>query len=174
MDTPAFLRKPTIMRHVAFLSLMLAPLPAMAAGATDLAMIDSAVAAFTGQPIGVPGGAAQPVDRRLRLAWCSAPPSLAWYGIAQTSVLVNCPDAGSWRIFVPVVQARREAAAAIAVARGEGVTITVAGNGFSVSQPGEAMDAGAVGAWIRVRTNAKADPVRARIVRPGLVELPVE
>jgi flagella basal body P-ring formation protein FlgA len=59
------------------------------------------------------------------------------------------------------------------VARGEGVTITVAGDGFSVSQPGEAMDAGAIGAWIRVRTNAKADPVRARIVRPGLVELPM-
>jgi flagella basal body P-ring formation protein FlgA len=35
------------------------------------------------------------------------------------------------------------------------------------------MDAGAIGAWIRVRTNAKADPVRARIVRPGRVELPM-
>lgn len=161
------------MRRLVFLSLAFAPLPALAAASTDLAMIDSAVAAFTGQPIGVPGGAAQPVDRRLRLAGCSAPIALAWYGNAQTSVLVSCPDAGGWRVFVPVVQARREAAAAIAVARGEGVTITVAGDGFSVSQPGEAMDAGAIGAWIRVRTNAKADPVRARIVRPGLVELPI-
>ena len=161
------------MRCLVILSLAFAPLPASAAAATDLAMIDSAVAAFTGQPIGVSGGAAQPVDRRLRLASCSAPLALAWYGNAQTSVLVSCPDAGGWRVFVPVVQARREAASAIAVARGEGVTISVAGDGFSVSQPGEAMDAGAIGAWIRVRTNAKADPVRARIVRPGLVELPM-
>jgi flagellar basal body P-ring formation protein FlgA len=161
------------MRRLVLLSLAFAPFPALAAGATDLTMIDSAVAAFTGQPIGVPGGAAQPVDRRLRLTWCSAPLALAWYGNAQTSVLVSCPDAGGWRVFVPVMQARREAASAIAVARGEGVTITVAGDGFSVSQPGEAMDAGAIGAWIRVRTNAKADPVRARIVRPGLVELPM-
>jgi flagella basal body P-ring formation protein FlgA len=151
-----------------------APLPAAAVAATDLAMIDNAVAAFTGQPIGVPGGAAQPVDRRLRLASCSAPLALTWYGSAQTSVLVSCPDAGSWRIFVPVVQARRDAPAVIAVAKGEGVTISVAGEGFTVSQPVEAMDAGAVGAWIRVRTNAKADPVRARIVRPGLVELPMD
>lgn len=146
----------------------------MAAPFTDPAMIDSAVAAFTGQQIGVPGGAAQPVDRRLRLAGCNAPLALAWYGAAQTSVLVSCPDLGGWRVFVPVREARRDAPAAIAVARGEGVTVTVAGDGFSVSQPGEALDAGAVGAWIRVRTSAKGDPLRARIVRPGLVELPLD
>lgn len=153
---------------------MLAPLPVSAAPLTDLALIDNSVAAFTGQPIGVPGGAAQPVDRRLRLASCGAPLALSWYGSAQTSVLVSCPDMGGWRVFVPVREARRDAPAAIAVARGEGVTIAVMGDGFSVSQPGEAMDAGAVGAWIRVRTAAKADPVRARVVRPGLVELPVD
>ena len=151
-----------------------APLQAAPGGATNLALIDNAVAEFTGQSIGVPGGAAQPVDRRLRLALCTAPLALSWYGTAQTSVLVSCPDAGGWRVFVPVVQARREEPAAIAVAKGEGVTISVTGDGFSVSQVGEAMDAGAVGAWIRVRTNAKADPVRARIVRPGLVALPMD
>jgi flagella basal body P-ring formation protein FlgA len=156
------------------LALMLAPLPVLAAPFTDLAMIDNSVAAFTGQPIGVPGGAAQPVDRRLRLAACQAPLALAWYGAAQTSVLVSCPDMGGWRVFVPLKEARRDAPAAIAVARGEGVTVTVAGDGFSVSQPGEALDAGAVGAWIRVRMGAKADPLRARIVRPGLVELPID
>ncbi len=154
---------------------MLAPLPVLAAPLTELAAIDRAVAAFTGQQIGVPGGAAQPVDRRLRLAACSAPLALSWYGNAQTSVLVRCPDAGGWRVFVPVGAPRAaEAPAAIAVARGEGVTVSVAGDGFTVSQPGEALDAGAVGAWIRVRTAAKADPLRARVVRPGLVELPVD
>lgn len=156
---------------------MFAPLPVVAAPLTDLAAIDRAVAAFTGQQIGVPGGAAQPVDRRLRLAACSAPLALSWYGNAQTSVLVRCPDAGGWRVFVPVSAERAVpsvAPAAMAVMRGEGVTVTVAGDGFSVSQPGEALDAGAVGAWIRVKTAAKTDPLRARVVRPGLVELPVD
>lgn len=159
------------------LALLFAPLPAVAAPLTDLAAIDRAVAAFTGQQIGVPGGAAQPVDRRLRLAACSAPLALSWYGNAQTSVLVRCPDAGGWRVFVPVSAERAVPAvapAAMAVMRGEGVTVTVAGDGFSVSQPGEALDAGAVGAWIRVKTAAKTDPLRARVVRPGLVELPVD
>ncbi|MBX9885739.1 MAG: flagella basal body P-ring formation protein FlgA [Novosphingobium sp.] len=165
------------LRHALSAALMLAPLPVLAGPLTDLAGIDNAVAAFTGQQIGVPGGAAQPVDRRLRLAACSAPLALSWYGTAQTSVLVRCPDAGGWRVFVPVSAARAApsgAPAAMAVMRGEGVTVIVAGDGFSVSQPAEAMDAGAVGAWIRVRTAAKADPLRARVVRPGLVELPVD
>ena len=162
------------LRFILPATLLLAPLPAQAAPLADLAMIDTAVAAFTGQQIGVLGGAAQPVDRRLRLAACQAPLALSWYGAAQTSVLVTCPDVGGWRVFVPVKEAQRAAPSAIAVARGEGVTVTVAGDGFSVSQPGEALDAGAVGTWIRVRTAAKADPLRARIVRPGLVELPVD
>jgi flagella basal body P-ring formation protein FlgA len=168
------MRRPALVILNLAILLGTAPLHAAAGTATELARIDNAVSAFTGRPIGVPGGAAQPVDRRLRLAACSAPLALAWYGSAETSVLVSCPDAGGWRIFVPVVQARHEEPAAIAVARGEGVTIVVAGDGFSVSQPGEAMDAGAVGAWIRVRTNAKADPVRAKVMRPGLVELPMD
>lgn len=166
-----------VFRHYLSLALSFAPLPAFAAPLTDLAAIDRAVAAFTGQQIGVPGGAAQPVDRRLRLVACNAPLALSWYGNAQTSVLVRCPDAGGWRVFVPVSAERAVPAVApavMAVARGEGVTVMVSGAGFSVSQPGEALDAGAVGAWIRVKTAAKADPLRARVVRPGLVELPVD
>ena len=52
--------------------------------------------------------------------------------------------------------------------------MALTGDGFSVSQPAEALESGAVGAWIKVRTQAKADPVQARVVRPGLVEVPVE
>ena len=48
----------------------------------------------------------------------------------------------------------------------------VSGPGFSVSQPGEAMDAGPIGGWIRVKTaSATGQPMRARIVRPGLVSV---
>ncbi|WP_225205667.1 flagella basal body P-ring formation protein FlgA [Novosphingobium huizhouense] len=147
--------------------------PARAGGFTDPVEIDRAVAAFTGAPIGVPGGAQLPVDRRLRLVQCTAPLALSWRNGGHDSVVVQCPEAGGWRIFVAVAQ-QQQADTTPAVARGDAVTIAATGDGFSVSQPGEALDAGAVGAWIRVRTNAKADPMRAQIVRPGLVQLPVE
>lgn len=146
---------------------------AQAAPFADPAAIDVAVAQFTGAPMGQTGGAAQPVDRRLRLSPCANPLSIGWYGGRRDTVLVQCPDIGSWRLFVPLLQTSGPAAAPD-VLRGETVTITVSGAGFSVSQPGEAMDGGAVGAWIRVRSASNGgQPMRARIVRPGLVEVPI-
>lgn len=154
---------------------------AQPAGFHDLVAIDAAVAAFTGAGIGVPGGATLPVDRRMRLSPCRAGLALSWYGTRQDNVLVQCPDAGGWRLFVAVSGNVRQApggssVAAVppAVVRGEAVTIAVSGDGFSVSQAGEAMDAGPIGAWIRVRTSAKATPIRAQIARPGLVVVPVD
>ena len=153
----------------------LGPLPAHAASPfADLAGIDREVADFTGKPIGQTGGAMMPVDRRLRLNACASPLALSWRTARRDAVLVQCPDPGSWRIFVPV---RAGENAPAAIARGESVTIAVVGEGFAVSQPGEALDAGAVGDWIRVRTlrsgsaNTQNDAVRARITRPGEVEV---
>lgn len=150
---------------------------AQARGYHDLVAVDAAVAAFTGAGIGVPGGANMPVDRRMRLAPCYSPLALSWYGNRQDNVLVQCPDVGGWRLFVAVSGNSRQGSAPLAppaVARGEAITIAVAGEGFSVSQAGEAMEAGAVGAWIRVRTSAKATPIRAQVSRPGLVVVPAE
>lgn len=152
--------------------------PAQAQSVTDLAQIDRAVEAFTGAPIGAPGGAQQPVDRRLHLARCAAPPALSWYGSRRDTVLVRCPDAGSWRIFVPLSAGSAPEQAAPAVLRGEAVTIAVSGEGFSVAQAGEALEPGAVGAWIRVRTaqgGSQGNPpaIRARVVRPGLVNVDI-
>lgn len=154
---------------------LLATLPAAAATAApparlaDLGAIDSAVAQFTGVAQGRPGGAAQPVDRRLALAPCGNPLGVGWYGGRRDTVLVQCPDANGWRLFVPLLQ---PAFAADAILRGEAVTIAVEGAGFAVSQPGESMDAGPVGAWIRVKTaNPAAQPLRAQVVRPGLVRV---
>ena len=147
---------------------------AMSPGLQDPAAIDRAVSAFTGQPIGVPGGAARPVDRRLRLAACAAPLALSWRGDARASILVECPDAGGWHIFVATALGDRQSSAGIVIERGQSVTVALTGDGFSVSQPAEALESGAVGAWIRVRTVAKSDPLQARVVRPGLVEVPVE
>ena len=144
----------------------------------DLAAIDREVERFTGAPAGAEGGSALPVDRRLRLAPCRSPLALSWRTPRQDTVLVECPDAGSWRIFVPVRRSLAPAGAgpvaAPVVNRGDAVTIAVAGEGFAVSQPGEALEGGPVGAWIRVRgLTAKAQPMRARVVRPGLVEMPL-
>ncbi len=139
---------------------------------TDPAVIDRDIERFTGMPIGVEGGAARPVDRRLRLALCNAPLSLGWHGTRRDTVRVECPDHGGWRIFVAVTASRAESAGsprARVIARGDAVSIVVRGMGFSVSQTGEAMDAGGIDEWIRVKPPGGADPIRARIQRPGLV-----
>lgn len=139
---------------------------------TDPAEIDRAVSAFTGAQIGEPGGARAPADRRLRLAACGEPLDVRWHGRARTSVAVACPGPQSWRIFV-ATDAPRQATAARAVERGDTVTVVVRGRGFTVQQAGEAMEHGAVGDWIEIRTTRGADPLRARIERPGLAIIPV-
>ena len=150
------------------------------AGFADLDLLDARVARFTGAAIGTPGGAAQPLDRRMRLRPCASAPLLGWLGQRRETVVVQCPDAGGWRLFVPVQHAMPAMAEAAAINRGDAVTISVAGAGFSVSQSGEAMEAGSAGAWIRVRTlrqqgpgGTSAEPMRAQVVRPGLVRVPL-
>lgn len=160
------------------------PTPALAApyssGGADLAQIDRQVALFTGAPQGTIGGAVLPVDRRLRLAACNSPLTIGWHTARKESVVVQCPDAGSWRLFVPVTPAQQASAVpeAPAVTPNEAVTVSVVGEGFAVSQPGIAMDKGAVGAWVRVRMVAggqpRGDAMRAQVVRPGLVKVPMD
>lgn len=151
------------MRNLVLAPLLLAASPALANGFTDPSAIDAEVSRFAG-----PG--AQPVDRRLKLAACANPLSLEWYAGRRDTVLVRCPDAGGWRLFVAI--AGTPTAAAPAVLKGEAVTVAVKGPGFTVSQSGEAMEPGAVGAWIRIRTAAGGtQPLRAQVVRPGLVSV---
>lgn len=152
---------------------------ASSASFADLDAIDRQVAAFTGAPVGAMGGALTPVDRRLRLNPCRTGVALSWRTPAQDSVVVQCGDAGGWRLFVPVRAEPRTAPAqpANAVGRGDAIAIAVSGDGFTVSQPGEALESGPVGGWIRVRpasaTAARGQEMRAQIVRPGLVRLPL-
>ena len=143
----------------------------------DLAQIDRAVAAFTGAAQGDPGGAAQLLDRRLRLAPCPAQFTTSWYGTRQDTVEVRCPASPGWKLYVPLVASAAAAAATAppVITRGDAVTISVSGAGFAVSQPGEALESGETGAWIKVRgPGANAAVLRARVLRPGLVgmELP--
>lgn len=158
--------------HGAALALLAAAqTPAAAAtGFADPADIDRAVAGFIGASGS--GGGAPPIDRRLRLAPCAAALALAWRGDRHDTVLVQCPDPGSWHLFVPVHLSGASAGVA-AVARGEEVTVAISGDGFTVAQSGEALEGGVVGDWIRINPvkegRAATAPIRAQIVRPGLV-----
>lgn len=154
----------------------LAPTLANAQAFQNLDSVDRQVAGFLGQSAEGAGATFVPVDRRLRLATCGAPLALSWYGTRQDSVLVRCPDAAGWRVFVRVQGAATPAAAAAttpAVVRGDPVTVTLRGVGFSVSQTAEAMENGAIGQWIRVRTN-KTVEMRAQVLQPGTVRVDMQ
>ena len=156
----------------------LALILAAAAPFADLAALDRQVALFTGAPIGEAGGATLPLDRRMRLRPCASPIAMAWRpgaaGERRDTIIAECPDAGGWRLFVPVRAGASALTASPVINRGDAVTIAVSGDGFSLSQPGEALEAGAIGAWVRVRAaGGKAAPMRAQVVRPGLVSLPM-
>ena len=126
-----------------------------------------------------------PVDRRLRLQACAAPLAVSWNGLRRDSVLVQCPAAGGWRIFVQLTTGTMAGAmaAAPAVSKGDAVTIAVTGDGFTVSQPGEALEGGPIGGWIRVRPvksggaaasfAGNGETLRAQVVRPGTVAIPL-
>jgi flagellar basal body P-ring formation protein FlgA len=155
----------------------------VAASHADPAALDREVARFTGAAIGAPVGAVRPIDRRLRLTVCAGEIALDWRTARRDTVIVRCTDPGGWRLFVPVMvstpggSAATPAASAPVVSRGDAVSLSVSGRGFAVSRPAEALEAGAVGDWIRVRPVTERrlaeEPVRARIVRPGVVSLPV-
>lgn len=161
---------------VRLLALTLAAPLAAQAPLTDHGALDRLVAAFTGAAIGTPGGARAPVDRRLRLKACAGEPVAAWHGEPGRTVQITCPGAAGWRVFVNLIAhtpTARESAAQSAVKRGDALTVTVTGRGFAVRRSAEALEAGKAGDWIAVRTATGAEPLRARIVQPGLVEIPL-
>ncbi|MEM7690064.1 MAG: flagella basal body P-ring formation protein FlgA [Pseudomonadota bacterium] len=185
-----FLRLAALLGPVA--ALVCAPIASARSSAAVVAPaeIDRAVAAFTGAAIGETGGARAPADRRLRLAACAAPLTTSWHGTTRAAVKVEClqthGSSGPWRIFVATRAASTNSAysagargrslpapRAPVIKRGDPITVSVRGRGFTVQQPGEAMENGAIGDWISVRTTREAQPVRARIERPGLAIIPV-
>ncbi len=139
---------------------------------TDPAHIDHAVAKFTGVPIGETGGARVPADRRLRLATCASPLDVAWHGQNRSTLRVSCAGPQSWRIFIATRAPQQAEQSAPTVNRGDPITVIVRGRGFTVQQSGEAMENGAAGDWIAIRTAREASPIRARIERPGLAIIP--
>ena len=139
----------------------------------NLDLLDSRVAVFLGAPVGQPGGAAQAIDRRLKLAACPATPMLALP--TPMAAVVECQAVG-WRIHVPLVRAQRAAAreakaeaAEPVVRKGDQVEVVADGGNFTVSTLAIAQQDGAPGAMIRVRTDAKAAPITAQVEAHGKV-----
>lgn len=142
--------------------------------------LDLAIQRFTGFAQGAPGGAAAPIDRRLRLMPCGSDVRLSWRSLRRDTVVLECGVGAGWKVFVPVVPTNAvmgggavvAEAGALAIARGDVVTIEVKGTGFSISQGGQAMEAGAVGSWIRIKTAGKGEVLTCQIMRRGLVSMP--
>lgn len=167
------------------LPLLLAATPAAAqAKFQDTAMLDMAVAQFTGQAIGLEGGARTAVDRRLKLAACSLP-QVEWRSAAQDAVVVRCMSP-VWRIYVPVMAEPKpvmQQAAAMTVAaaparaepvikRGDPVTIAAGSSGFSITRDGIAMGDAVQGARFMVRVDPSKPPIQAVAIEPGRATLP--
>lgn len=147
----------TIFRHAPIM-LMAMAMPALAQPAfEDLAALDARVAETLDAPIGAVGGAIAPIDRRLRLAACPVPATIA--APMAGAVTVRCLALG-WRIRVAVGGPTRvtessggspRAAVEPIVRRGETVDLVISARSFSVSGSGIAEQSGAAGDRIRVR-----------------------
>ncbi len=147
----------TIFRHAPIMLLAMA-MPALAQPVfEDLGMLDARVAETLDAAIGAAGGAIAPIDRRLRLAACPAPATIA--APVAGAITIRCQALG-WRIRVAVGGPTRatessggppRAAAEPIVRRGETVDLVISARGFSVSGSGVAEQSGAAGDRIRVR-----------------------
>lgn len=134
----------------------------------DLNAIDQQVATFLRADPATATASFVPVDRRLKLSQCGMPLALQWHGSRRQSIQVQCPVGGGWKLYVRVMGAQAAPVAQPVIKRGDAITVTLSGTGFSVSQAGEALEQGAVGEWVRVRTS-KDNEMRAQILRPGVV-----
>jgi flagellar basal body P-ring formation protein FlgA len=127
----------------------------------DVAALDAQVAAVA--------EAAQPIDRRLKLARC--PESVAIDPPALGAVALRCKSLG-WRIRVPLVQsAKPEAASEIIIRRGDAVELISSGDGFEVSTRGTAMEDGRVGKGIRVKSSTASAITLGTVTAAGAVQV---
>lgn len=121
-----------------FLLLIASLLPAMASAAAFQPVESIRAAALATLAAGEAGEAG--VDAGLRMPACSQP--LLAQTTANTTVEVSCPDAGGWRLFVPV-KVRREQAVLV-LTRGVAAGETLAAADISTVRRDTARIAGAV------------------------------
>lgn len=148
-----------------------------AAASTDLALLDRAAEIFAGARLGEPGGPIAPIDKRLRLAGCGSSPEFTWRTEIHDSIVIRCPDAKGWRIFVnvraPTASVQLAAAKAEPVIRrGDPVTLSAGQSGFSVTADAIAMGDAAPGGRVQVKVEGAKAPVQAIALEAGKATLP--
>jgi flagella basal body P-ring formation protein FlgA len=167
-------RRPAVL--AAWLSVFAAA-PLSAQGFENLDRLDIRVAAALGANVGEPGGAAAPLDRRLRLAACPQPAEIGEPALG--AVTIRCQGL-AWRIRVPLVAAPQTRAparvaaapAAPVIRRGDQIELVAISAAFTVSTLAVAEQDGAPGDRIRVRTEHRTAPVIGLVLEDGRVALP--
>lgn len=158
-------------------ALILVATPAMAgaqvAAFENLDVLENRLVAALDADIGVPGGPAGPIDRRMKLSRCPTPAQFD--PPALGAIAIRCPQL-SWRIRVPLMRLANAATPAVravpVIRKGDPVQLAVETNGFSVSTEAIAQEDGAPGDRIRVKSDAKASVMIAEVVGIGRVRLP--
>lgn len=146
---------------------------AQTAAFENIDRLEARVVAALDADIGVPGGPATPIDRRLKLARCPSPATID--PPALGAVAIRCEAVG-WRIRVPLMRLAAAPAAAVkaelVIRKGDPVELYVETGGFSVSTEAIAQEDGAMGDRIRVKSDPKAPIMIAEVVDGGRVRLP--
>jgi flagellar basal body P-ring formation protein FlgA len=152
------------------------PAAAQPGASENLDLLDSRIAEFTGTSAGLPGGAAHPLDRRLNMPACKAPPLIE--SLDAHSLAVRCA-APSWRIRVPLSgmapgQPASTAYAAKAerlIKRGDMVEARYEADEFDLLWFMLALEDGTAGANIRVKNPDTGHQTTAVVVGPGTVTI---
>lgn len=148
------------MKHL-ILPFFLIAAPLSAQQFEDVAALDVQVAAVA--------EAAQPIDRRLKLARC--PEKVAIDPPTLGAVALRCKSLG-WRIRVPLVQpVKAETASEIIIRRGDAVEVISSGKGFEVSTSGTAMEDGSLGKGIRVKSSTGTTTTLGTVTAAGTVQI---
>jgi flagellar basal body P-ring formation protein FlgA len=163
ISTLRFLNWSSTMKYSAFLVLaLLANAPAHSPVLEDIDALDQRLALAS-------GGKAVPLDRRLRLVKC--PQSVALDTSSADQIIAHCASLG-WRIRVlmgGLIEAKTVTRPVIT--RGDSVEITYEGDDFDASSSGVALDSGAKGEAIRVKTDTASGTLSAVIVGAGQVQI---
>ena len=162
--------------------------PAAAAPFQNLDALESRLINALGAGVGEPGGPANAIDRRMKLATCPQPVTID--PPALGAVALRCQSIG-WRIRVPLqrlqgnfavsysanpMQQQQPQKAEAVVRRGDPVDLVAESGGFSVSVTATAQEDGAPGSRIRVKTQQdgrqQGQILFAEVIDAGRVRLP--
>ncbi len=133
--------------------------PSSAQQFEDVAALDKAIAA---------AAPAQPIDARLKLARCPQKPIIA--SPVGGAVTVRCVELG-WRILVPLAQNAPAQQKELRIHKGDPVELTIDSEGFEVSSQAIALQDGAIGDDVRVKTLTAAVVLTGQVTARGTVRV---